>query len=84
MGPGYCPACTVNSRTAEEWYTKRPEKTRRSDTCPARGKPVGNKVQCTTCTKRVMLTVFECSRHGRCTTGQNADGIHVCDERVKP
>lgn len=78
MGPGYCPRCTIQSKTAAEWRAVRPER-KAMPTCPHRGEPTGERVQCSTCSKRVMLTVFSCSENGRCTMGQNADGVAACD-----
>lgn len=46
--------------------------------CPYRGEPTGEMVECPTCSGTVKLKVFNCSKNGRCTLGRKVDGIALC------
>ncbi len=47
--------------------------------CLHLGQPTGELVECKTCSGRVQLKVFECSKFGRCTPAKKVDGVACCD-----
>ena len=54
-----------------------PVERKATDTCVYRGDQSGE-VECSTCQGVVMLKVYACERHGRCTLAKPSSGMACC------
>lgn len=46
--------------------------------CPHRGEAIRTE-QCDSCSGKVLIKVFACSKHGECTIGKKIEGVVCCD-----
>lgn len=50
----------------------------RGAACVHRGQPTGETVRCPECRGKVLLKLFACAVHGRCTAARPAGGTACC------